>query len=118
MTCQSAPNIVLIMADQLSPLSWAPTAIPLVKTPAIDALAERGTSFDSAYTNSPLVRPARFSFMSGQLITRIAATTMPPSFPARSRPSPIICAAWAITRRCAEKCISSGPISCMASTSA
>ena len=69
----TAPNIVLIMADQLTPFTTGPYGHPLVKTPAMNALAARGTTFDAAYTNSPLCAPARFSFMAGQHITRIAA---------------------------------------------
>ena len=67
------PNIILIMADQLAPHFMGTYGHPLVKTPHIDALAARGARFDSAYCNSPLCAPSRFSFMSGQLVTRIAA---------------------------------------------
>jgi len=77
----SSPNIVVIMADQLSPAFMGTYGHPLVKTPAIDALAERGTSFDSAYTNSPLCAPSRFSFMSGQLVTSIAGYDNASEFP-------------------------------------
>ena len=68
-----APNIVLIMADQLAPQFTGAYGHPVVKTPHIDALAGRGMRFDSAYCNSPLCAPSRFSFMSGQLISRIGA---------------------------------------------
>lgn len=67
------PNIVLIMADQLAPQFTGAYGHPLVKTPNIDALAQAGARFDAAYCNSPLCAPSRFSFMSGQLVTRIAA---------------------------------------------
>ena len=67
------PNIVLIMADQLTPFTTGAYGHPLVKTPAIDALAARGVRFDSAYTNAPLCAPARFAFMAGQHVTKIAA---------------------------------------------
>ena len=67
------PNIVLIMADQLAPQFTGAYGHPVVKTPHIDALAARGMRFDAAYCNSPLCAPSRFSFMSGQLISRIAA---------------------------------------------
>lgn len=67
------PNILLIMADQLAPHFTGAYGHAVAKTPHIDALADRGTRFDAAYCNSPLCAPSRFSFMSGQLISRIAA---------------------------------------------
>lgn len=67
------PNIVVIMADQLAPHFCGPYGHPTVKTPNIDALAAQGMRFDAAYCNSPLCAPSRFAFMSGQLISRIAA---------------------------------------------
>ena len=67
------PNIVLVMADQLAPQFTGAYGHPVVKTPHMDALAARGMRFDAAYCNSPLCAPSRFSFMSGQLVTRIAA---------------------------------------------
>lgn len=68
-----APNIVVIMADQLAPQFTSTYGHPVVKTPHMDALAERGVRFDAAYCNSPLCAPSRFSFMAGQHITNIAA---------------------------------------------
>ena len=67
------PNILLIMADQLAPQFTGAYGHPVVKTPHMDALVESGTRFDAAYCNSPLCAPARFSMMSGQLISKIAA---------------------------------------------
>ncbi len=68
----SAPNIVVIMADQLSPQYCGTYGHHLVKTPNIDKLADEGMRFDAAYCNAPLCAPSRFSFMSGQLISNIA----------------------------------------------
>ena len=76
------PNIVLIMADQLAPHFTGTYGHPLVKTPHMDALAARGMRFDSAYCNAPLCAPSRFSFMSGQLVTRIAGYDNAAEFPA------------------------------------
>jgi choline-sulfatase len=67
------PNIVVIMADQLAPHWTGAYGHPIAKTPHLDALAARGMRFDAAYCNSPLCAPSRFAFMSGQLISRIAA---------------------------------------------
>ena len=76
------PNIVLIMADQLAPQFTGAYGHPLVQTPHMSSLAKRGTRFDAAYCNSPLCAPSRFSFMSGQLVTRIAAYDNASEFPA------------------------------------
>ncbi|MEM6973997.1 MAG: choline-sulfatase [Pseudomonadota bacterium] len=67
------PNIVVLMADQLAPHFLGAYGHPVARTPHIDALAARGMRFDAAYCNSPLCAPSRFAFMSGQLISRIAA---------------------------------------------
>ena len=44
----SAPNILLVMADQLAPHFTGVDGHPLVQTPALEALAERGAHFDAA----------------------------------------------------------------------
>ena len=67
------PNILLIMADQLAPHFTGAYGHPLVKTPHLDAVAARGMRFDSAYCNSPLCAPSRFSMMAGQLVGKIGA---------------------------------------------
>ena len=75
------PNILMVMADQLAPHFIGAYGHPLVKTPNIDALAEKGARFDAAYCNSPLCAPARFSLMSGRHATRIAAYDNASEFP-------------------------------------
>lgn len=76
------PNIVVIMADQLAPQFTGAYGHPLVQTPHMASLAARGARFDAAYCNAPLCAPSRFSFMSGQLISRIAAYDNASEFPA------------------------------------
>ena len=78
---KKAPNILLIMADQLAPQFTGAYGHPVVKTPHMDALAARGMRFDSAYCNSPLCAPSRFSFMAGQHITSICAYDNASEFP-------------------------------------
>ncbi len=68
-----SPNIVLIMADQLAPHFTGAYGHPVVQTPTIDRLAERGCKFESAYTPSPICAPARYSMLSGQLPLKIGA---------------------------------------------
>ena len=76
------PNILLVMADQLAPHATSTYGHPVVRTPHMDALAARGTLFEAAYANSPLCAPARFSFLSGQAITKIGAYDNASEFPA------------------------------------
>ena len=67
------PNILVVMADQLAPHFTGAYGHPLVRTPAMDALAKRGVRFDAAYCSSPLCAPSRFSMMSGRLASEIEA---------------------------------------------
>lgn len=75
------PNILLIMADQLSAPFLSFHGGPAI-TPNIDRLASEGTNFTSAYSNSPLCAPARFAMMSGQLNSKIGAYDNASEFPA------------------------------------
>lgn len=66
-------NILFIMADQMAaPLLpfYAPSPI---KLPNLSKLAEQGVVFESAYCNSPLCAPSRFTLVSGQLPSQIGA---------------------------------------------
>ncbi|MDE3177587.1 MAG: choline-sulfatase [Pseudomonadota bacterium] len=64
------PNILVIMADQLSPAFLRAYGHKLVRTPHIDALAAGGVVFENAYCASPLCSPSRASFMAGLLPSR------------------------------------------------
>ncbi len=76
------PNILFVMADQLAPHFTSTYGHPVVKTPNLDALAARGTRFDSAYCHSPLCAPARFTMLSGQPVSAIGAWDNASEFPA------------------------------------
>jgi choline-sulfatase len=77
----SRPNILLIMADQLAAPFLPAYGHPVVKAPALNALAASGTVFESAYTNSPLCAPARFSMLAGQCNSKIGAYDNAAEFP-------------------------------------
>ncbi len=62
-----APNILILMADQLTPRVLAPWGGTIARTPTINRLAREGVVFENAYCNSPLCAPSRYAFMSGQL---------------------------------------------------
>ncbi len=76
------PNLLLLMADQLTPGALMVHGNPTVKAPHIDALASAGVVFDSFYCNSPLCAPSRFSFLSGRLPSKIGAYDNAAEFPA------------------------------------
>ena len=65
-----APNILIVMADQMAPAFLPIYGHPLVRAPNMQALARQGVVFDSAYCASPLCAPSRASFMSGLLPSR------------------------------------------------
>ena len=66
----SRPNILILMADQLSGVWFPDGPAPFLHAPNLRALAERSARFANAYTASPLCAPARAAFMSGQLPRR------------------------------------------------
>ena len=65
-----APNILIVMADQMAPAFLPVYGHPLVRAPNMLSLARDGIVFDSAYCASPLCAPSRASFMSGLLPSR------------------------------------------------
>jgi len=67
------PNLLILMADQLTPGALGVYGNRTVKAPHIDALGAAGVVFDSFYCNSPLCAPSRFSFLSGRLPSKIGA---------------------------------------------
>ncbi|HSE74905.1 MAG TPA: choline-sulfatase [Dongiaceae bacterium] len=75
------PNILYVMFDQLAPQFLPSYGHQVVKAPNLSRLAAEGVQFDSAYTNSPLCAPARFSMMAGQLCSRTGAWDNAAEFP-------------------------------------
>ncbi len=76
------PNIVVVMADQLAPHFTATYGHPVVSTPHLDALAERGARFDAFYCHSPLCAPARYTMLAGRSVNSIGAWDNAAEFPA------------------------------------
>jgi choline-sulfatase len=60
-----APNILLVMADQLIPMLTGAYGHPVVQTPNLNVLAAQGVRFDAAYTPVPVCAPARACMLSG-----------------------------------------------------
>ncbi|MDB6091786.1 MAG: betC [Gammaproteobacteria bacterium] len=77
------PNLLILMADQLTARALRAYGGSVARTPHIDTLAQEGVVFDSFYCNSPLCAPSRFSFMAGQLPSKIGAYDNAAEFPAQ-----------------------------------
>ena len=61
-----AKNVLWIMCDQLRYDYLGCTGHPTLKTPNIDAMAQRGVRFSNAYVQSPICGPSRMSFYTGR----------------------------------------------------
>ena len=59
------PNIVWVNCDQLRWDAVGYSGNPVIRTPNIDKLAERGVWFENAYCASPVCSPARASMVTG-----------------------------------------------------
>ena len=64
-------NLVIIMSDEHNPKVMGAAGHRIVRTPNIDALAQRGTMFTSAYTTSPVCVPARAAFAVGKYVHQV-----------------------------------------------
>lgn len=69
------PNILLVLMDDLgySDVGFMPGASPDIFTPNIDAAAQNGTIFKSAYVTHPFSGPSRASIMTGRMPHSIGA---------------------------------------------
>jgi choline-sulfatase len=75
------PNLLVIMADQMTPFFLGTYGHGAVRTPNLDELGRRGVRFDAAYTNCPICVPARASFMTGRYASRSGCYDNGDSFP-------------------------------------
>ena len=72
MTVPDAPkNLLILISDEHRKDALGCVGHPLVKTPHLDALAQRGTVFENAYTPSPMCVPTRASIACGDHVHNI-----------------------------------------------
>ena len=64
------PNILFVMADQMTPFMLDVYAGVGARMSNLRALAERGVNFTNAYTASPICTPARAALMTGLHVSR------------------------------------------------
>ena len=63
----SKPNILFVMADQLSALATSPYGNGDVLTPNMQALSSEGATFERYYCNYPICVPSRMAMLTGRL---------------------------------------------------
>ncbi len=66
MASNAQPNIVFLLADQQKATSLGLYGNPDVRTPALEALAERGVVFENYFTPHPFCLPSRCIAMTGR----------------------------------------------------
>ena len=65
LAADTQPNVLFIAIDDQNDWIGHLGGHPLVKTPNLDRLARRGTTFLNAHVQSPLCNPSRTSLMLG-----------------------------------------------------
>ena len=60
-----APNVLLVMADQMTPFMLEACGYPAARTHHMKTLADHAVQFTNAYTPSPICVPARSCLMTG-----------------------------------------------------
>lgn len=65
------PNILLMIAEDMSWKDWGVYGNGFVNTPNIDRVAKQGVRFTNAYCNSPVCHPSRSTLLTGQDIWRL-----------------------------------------------
>ena len=60
------PNVLFLLTDQWRADHLGCADHPIVRTPTVDRLAERGTRFTNAFTTCPLCSPARGTLLTGR----------------------------------------------------
>jgi len=67
------PNILFVMADQITAFALKAYGNSVCKTPHLDNLIKEAAVFENAYCNYPLCAPSRFSMLTGRMPSSIEA---------------------------------------------
>ncbi|HEY8397528.1 MAG TPA: arylsulfatase [Flavihumibacter sp.] len=82
----AAPNIIILYADDLGYGDVGVYGSPLVQTPRLDQLAEKGLRFTDAHSPAATCTPSRVSLLTGRYAFRNDAAILPGDAPALLRP--------------------------------
>ena len=93
-------NFLVLMSDEHNPFYSQPYGLDSVRTPAMQALADKGVVYRSAYCPSPLCLPSRSAFVSGRRVHELQTYSncnvlldpSPPSFGAALSRAGVHCA--------------------------
>lgn len=80
-TDREQPDILIIMSDQHSAQCCGFMGDRIAHTPNLDRLAAQGVIFQNAYTSCPLCVPARASFMTGKMPSKLSVFSNNDSLP-------------------------------------
>ena len=87
---EKRPNIVFIIADDVSWEDIGCYGNPVVKTPVIDRLAAEGIRFDNAYLTASSCSPSRTSIISGRYPHNTGAAELHTPLPENQVPFPLL----------------------------
>ncbi len=90
MDAKSPPNIVLIIADDVSWNDFGCYGNEVVKTPNIDRLAREGLRFDNVYVTASSCSPSRCSIISGKYPHSNGAAELHTPLPGTEIPFPLL----------------------------
>ena len=77
---KNAPNVIIIMADDLGKHDISAYGSTEISTPNIDKIGQNGVKFDDAYVTSPICAPSRAAIMTGKYQQRYGFETQPMEF--------------------------------------
>lgn len=80
-TPDAPPNILWIVADDLSAEVFGAYGSKRARTPNLDRLAASGVRFERAYCNSPVCTASRQSFLTGRLPSDVGVTLLKTPLP-------------------------------------
>ena len=76
-----APNVIFILADDISYADFGCYGAKKIKTPHLDKLARDGVKFTNAYAPASTSTPSRYALLTGEYAWRVGASILPGDAP-------------------------------------